>query len=143
VKNLIAGLLARVLSAGAAVGAMTAGVGVVVVALSFTGYALLRDFAHWSPAACSAVVTAIYGLLLVVGAMIVAGKAKGPKAKPLRHPQLGAGDPSFLGRIADVGRERPVIAAAAAIAAGLLAWKNPRLVATVLRAFEPRDRRDY
>jgi hypothetical protein len=142
VKDLIAGLLARVLSAGAAVGAMTAGAGVVVVALSFTIYAALRDFAHWSPAACSAVVVAVYGLLLVLGAVMLAGKAKGKKPKPKASRRDLDGE-SFVTRIAEVGRQRPVVAAGAAIAAGLLAWKNPRLVATVLRAFEPRDRRDY
>lgn len=145
-KGIVAALLARVVSAGAAVGAMTAGAGVLVVALSFTLYAVLRDFAHWSPAACSAVVAAVYGVLLVAGAVIVGGKAKGAKAAHVRkHPadRAGLAEPTLLGRIAEVGRERPAIAAGAAIAAGLLAWKNPRLVATVLRVFEPRDRRDY
>jgi hypothetical protein len=32
--------------------------------------------------------------------------------------------------------ERPIVAAAAAAAAGLLAWRNPTLVATILKALD-------
>ena len=144
-KHLIAALVARLVSAGAAIGAMTAGAGVVVVALSFTLYAVLRDYAHLSPAACSAIVAAVYGVLLLIGGLIFAAKAKGGK-KPARHSPLQdhrRGEESFFSKLSGVARDRPAVAAGAAIAAGLLAWKNPRLVATVLRAFEVEPRRDY
>ena len=138
-KHIIAAIVARLLSAGAAIGAMAAGAGVVVVALSYTLYAVLRDYAQFSPAASSAVVAAVFGVLLLIGGLIAGAKAKGPKPKPSHaaHRLPPAGEQGFLGRIAGVARERPLVAAGAAIAAGLLAWKNPRLVATVLRAFEP------
>jgi len=146
VKHLIAALVARLVSAGAAIGAMTAGAGVVVVALSFTLYAVLRDYAHLSPAACSAIVAAVYGVLLLIGGLIFAAKAKGGKKKPAHHNPVQdhrRGEESFFSKLSGVARDRPAVAAGAAIAAGLLAWKNPRLVATVLRAFEVEPRRDY
>jgi hypothetical protein len=142
VKHLIAELVARLLSAGAAVGAMTAAGGVVVVALAYALFALLRD--QITPAGASAVVAAAFAVLILIGALVMAAKAKGGKRrKPDGHrgpaPEVQAGSAHFVGRIAEVARQRPIVAAGAAVAAGLLAWKNPRLVSAVMRAFEPRD----
>ena len=51
---------------------------------------------------------------------------------------------SLMGRIMDTARERPFVAAAGAVAAGLLALRNPALVATVLGLINQphRPRRD-
>lgn len=136
-KHLVAELLSRLLSAGAAVGAMTAAAGVVIVALAYALFAVLRD--PLTPAGASAVVAAVFAVLALIGALVAAAKAKGGRRRrPDRHAwDREPGGASFVGRIAQVARERPIVAAGAAVAAGLLAWKNPRLVAAVMRAFEP------
>ena len=46
-------------------------------------------------------------------------------------------------RLTSVVSERPIVAAGAAVAAGLLAWRNPTLVSLLLRVADkpPADKR--
>lgn len=111
-------MLARLLAGAAAVGAMIAAGGAIVVALSFALYALLKD--QITPAGASACVALALAVLAGVGVLAMSGKAKGPKP----HKR---GDPadSTLDRFIEFARERPVAAAAAAIGAGLVALRSP------------------
>ena len=109
-------MLARILAFAAALGAMVAAGGALVVALAFALYALLKD--QITPAGASACVA--------LALAVIAGKAKGPKA----HPRAGPAD-TTLDRFMDFARERPVAAAAAAIGAGLVALRSPGLAGTL------------
>jgi hypothetical protein len=97
---------------------------VAVVALAFALYALLRD--ALSPAGASAVVAGVAALIMALGAIMAALFAKPPKRRE---------DDSFAGRALDFARDKPVVAIAAAAAAGLIALRNPKLITTALTAF--------
>ena len=52
-------------------------------------------------------------------------------------------DHGLIERLLGIAREKPLLAVGAAIAAGILAVRNPALVATILTAFvqQPKDKR--
>lgn len=134
------GILSRVLSGAAAAGAAFAAAGVITVAIAFAIYAGAK--AYVGPAWASAVVAAVFALVLVIGLAIVASKASGGKPKAAKRP-VEPEPANAVGRIMEIARERPLTAAAAAVAAGLLSLRNPALVATVLGVLNqpPRPRR--
>ncbi len=122
----------RVVAAIIAVAAMAAAAGVVVVAAAFAIYTLLRD--HFGPAGAAAIISAGFAVALALSALILFSKAKGPTApKRGAAPERSAGIPD---KVIAMVTERPIVAAAAAAAAGLLAWRNPTLVATILKAVD-------
>lgn len=137
-------ILKRVLSGAAAAGAAAAAAAVVVVALAYAIYALAKMWLV--PAGAAAVTAAVFAAAMGIGAAVMAsgakGKGGGKAVKKLKHPQ---DEPrTLLERALDTARERPVVAAAGALAAGLLALRNPALVATVIGLINqpPRPRRD-
>ncbi len=78
-------------------------------------------------------------IVLGVLALVLFSKAKGPRLNT--KGKAADGSASLVERVTDLVSERPVVAASAAVAAGLLAWRNPTLVSTVLRVLEPRPER--
>ena len=120
----------RTLLAAAAVAATAAAVAVAVVSAAFAVYALLKP--NLGPAGAAACVAAIFALLAIAGALIA-----GMRAKAQHHPKVGGHEmgPGLTERLLEVVREKPVTSAAAAIAAGVLAMRNPQLVGVVLSAF--------
>ena len=117
-------MLARLLAGAAALGAMVAAGGAIVVALSFALYALLKD--QITPAGASACVALALAVIAGVGVLIMSGKAKGPKA----HKRADTAG-TTLDRFMDFAREHPVAAAASAIGAGLVALRSPGLAGTL------------
>ena len=103
--------------------ALATGAGVAVVAAAFALYALLKDYLG-QPGAAAAV--AAVAALLVIGIGLVFGLKAREKAAPA---------PSLSERLLDVARERPLVAAGAALAAGIVALKNPQAVAALVSAF--------
>jgi hypothetical protein len=120
-------LIGKVFLAFAAAAAVAAASGVLVVALAFTLFAAVRDVA--GPAWGSASVAGAAALLLVIAAAVLALKAGVKKKKQATVPE----------KLAAFVRERPVVAGAAALAAGLFAARNPKMLMAVLLAFlEPK-----
>ena len=115
-----------------AVAVMAASAGVVVVSASYAIYTLLRIYL--GPAGAGAVIAGVFALLLAIVGVIVLKGGKAPKAAP--PPRS-----SVVARVLDTLTERPVMAAGAAAAAGLIAWRNPRLVSIVLAALDQRSDR--
>lgn len=134
-------LFARLLSGAAAAGAACAAAGVVTVAIAFAVYAFAKTYV--GPAGGSAIVALVFAAVLGVGLAVTASRAGGDKAKT-RAKHLEPEPANLMGRIMETARERPFVAAAGAVAAGLLALRNPTLVATVLGLVNtpPRPRRD-
>lgn len=104
---------------------LAAAAGTAVVAGAFALYALLLPGVGAPGAAaivagCAALLVAAIGVWLNL------------KNNPRREP---AREPSAIDRLTDFARERPVIAAAGALAAGLIALKNPKLAAGLASAF--------
>lgn len=124
-------LLAAALAAGAALGLA----GSTVVALSFALYALLKPYI--TPAGASAGVALVCVIVAGISFLVMTRRAKGGavrhEVKKGRHEAATGG--FGVDRLLDLARERPIAAAAAAVAAGLVALRNPALVGTVTRLF--------
>ncbi len=120
----------RVIAAIIAVAAMAAAAGVVVVAAAFAIYSLLRD--RFGPAGAAAIIAAGFAAALALGALVMFSKSKPATAS--KRASTADRPAAMTDKIVALLTERPIIAAAAAAAAGLLAWRNPTLVATILKA---------
>lgn len=116
-------MIRRALLTASAIAAIGAAAAVAVVAAAFALYALLQP--GLSPAAAAAVVAAIAALVALVGGLILTRKAHPPTKE----------EASPVSRALDIARERPVLAAAAAIATGVVALRNPKIMAAVVSAF--------
>ena len=134
-------LFAKVLSGAAAAGAACAAAGVITVAVAFAIYAFAKTYV--GPAGGSAITALVFAVVLGVGLAVAASQAGGGKARK-KAKQLEPEPANLMGRIMETAKERPFVAAAGAVAAGLLALRNPTLVATVLGLINtpPRPRRD-
>ena len=130
-------MIAKLVSFVVAVAAMAVAAGVLVVSASFAFYALLRTYI--GPSGAAACVTLAAAIVVGVLALILFSKAKAPHLKT--KGKATDSSASLVERVTDLVSDRPVVAAGAAVAAGLLAWRNPTLVSTVLRVLEPRTER--
>ncbi len=124
-------IVRRVVFAVAALAAIAAAAGVLVVSASFAVYQALRQVL--TPAEAGAVIALAAAILCAVCALIFAAQVKLPKLS--RAPMRGAARANPIDQIVEMARERPFLAAGAAAAAGLLAFANPALVTAVMRAF--------
>lgn len=133
------GLVSKATKLAAGLGLILGAAGTLVVALCFAIYAALRDML--TPAGASAVVVLIAAAAMGVGAMVLLGSNKkhpdhkGHEKHPA-HP--GVHPNSFVDRAIDLARDKPLIAAGAAVAAGLLALRNPTLIGAVVGAVTAR-----
>ena len=128
-------IVERTFLAIAAASAVAAATATAVVAAAFALFWLLES--SLGPAGAAATVSAVALLLMGVAALVAAWWAKTYRE---RHPP----EPSLVERVADIVREKPLVSAGAALAAGLMALKNPQLAATLAAAFltpKPRDPR--
>jgi hypothetical protein len=128
-------LIRRLITLLIAVAAMATAAGVVVVSASFALYALVRTYI--GPAGAAAVVCASAAVLILLIALVAFRRSRKPAPKAASL----TGKSALADRLADVLRERPVAAAGAAAAAGLLAWRNPQLATILLRLFDPASAR--
>jgi hypothetical protein len=114
-------VIKRVLLAVVALSAMAASAAVVVAAAAFALYALLRM--SLGAAGAAAAVALAFALLIAIFGLVIGLQAKGRRPPP--EPSLGE-------RLGQMARERPILAAGGALAAGLIALKNPQVVATII-----------
>jgi hypothetical protein len=115
----------KVLLAAASIAAVAVAAGAAVVAAAMGLFALLQETLG-APAAYGVVALAA---TLVAGIGIILGGFK------FRREKKPPPEPSLSETVARVVRERPVVAAGAAIAASLIAIKNPGVLGTLLSAF--------
>jgi hypothetical protein len=119
-------ILRRILFFLASATALAVSAGVVVVALAFALYALVKPYA--GPAGASAVVAAAAAILIgLIG--FVLGALATPRRRRGKLPE------SVIDRVVEFVRDKPVTSIAAAIAAGLMAVRNPRYLGEVIRSF--------
>ena len=129
-------ILPRVLAGAAAAGAACAAAGVVTVAVAFAIYAFAKTYV--GAAGGSAITALVFAVVLGIGLVVATSKA-GP-GKPRKPKHLEREPANLMDRVMETARERPFVAAAGAVAAGLLALRNPTLVATVLGLINPPPR---
>jgi hypothetical protein len=125
-------VIGRLVSFVIALAAAAAAGGVLVVSAAYAFYALVRTYL--GPAGAAACLTLAAAVVLGALAFFMFGRAKGPKQKA-RSRDEPAG---MVERLTGLVSDRPVVAASAAVAAGLLAWRNPALVSTLLRMADAR-----
>ncbi|MBV9993653.1 MAG: hypothetical protein JO127_00440 [Caulobacteraceae bacterium] len=127
--------LRRLLLVLASITALAVSAGVIVVALAFALYAGVKPYV--GQAGGAAVVAAAAALLIAVLGLVV-----GAAAKPKRRKSEPEG---LIERVTEFVREKPILSAAGALAAGLLAITNPRYLGAMARSFvegrEPPPRR--
>ena len=122
-------MIKKALAIFAAAGAMLAAGGVFVVALAFTLSALMRGVV--GPAGAAATVAGAAALLMLIAGLIAAAKAGAFRKKR----SLGE-------EVANFVREKPVTSAAAALAAGVFAVRNPKALMPLVFAFlEPKGKK--
>ncbi len=119
-------MIRRILLSIALVFALGAASATVVVALAFSLFALLE--ASLGRAGASAAVALAFAVLAgIVAALIALQIGGGGHRKSAREPSL-------TDRLGELPRERPILAAGAALAAGLIALRNPQVVASIVGA---------
>jgi cobalamin synthase len=113
-------LIKRIVFMAAAAAAFAAAAGVCVVALAYALFAVARDYL--SPAGSAAVVAAAFAVLIAVGGLVLSIRSR-PKPPPEQSP---------VERLVDLARQKPLMAAAVAVAGAVIAVRNPAMVATLV-----------
>jgi membrane protein implicated in regulation of membrane protease activity len=116
-----------------AAAALAAAAGLCVVAGGWALYSALTDGANLTPASAAALVALAAGLLALLGGWLV--------FRTVEEDELDDGSEGLVGRAVDLVRDRPVMAAAAAVAAGWIFVRNPALATLVATALTDRSRR--
>ena len=125
-------MIGRIVSFVVALAAAAAAAAVLIVSAAYAFYALVRTYL--GPAGASACLTLAAAIVLGALAVFMFGRSKGPKPKA----RDGKAADGLAERLMGLVSDRPAVAASAAVAAGLLAWRNPTLVSTLLRMTEGR-----
>lgn len=118
----------RLLLAATALATFSAGAAVFVVAVAFALYALAEPRLGRAGAAAAATAAAA-GLIVILG-FFVAWMGRRKRPKTLLGLSGGA-----LKRAFEFVKQNPIVAASAAIGAGVMAVRNPKYLGEVLRAF--------
>ena len=106
--------------------ALAVSAGIVVFALMFALYALVQPYVGRAGAAGIVALTA--AILIGIVGFVLTRQGKPPKPKP--------GEPDTItDRIFDFVKAKPVTALVGAVAAGVLAVRNPGYLGSMLRAF--------
>lgn len=129
-------MMERTLMALAAGAAVAAAAAVGVFSAFFALFAFIEPMVGTAGAA--AIISGASALVVAIAGLVAAGRAEGD-----RKAAAAAPDASLIEVIMGVVRDRPLLAAGAAVAAGIYALRNPQLVAAVVRAFmdkPPHDR---
>lgn len=117
-------ILRAVLRTAAAAAAVAMAVAASIVAAGFALYALLEPYLGRPGAA--AIVALILALVAVIVALVLSRKP--------RHVAKPAAEQTLTERAIELARSKPLVAAAAAIAAGVVAWRNPALIGIIAGA---------
>ena len=122
-------MMERTLMALAAAAAIAAAAAVGVFSAFFALYALVEPHlgSAWAAAIVSVTAAAVVGL----AGLIAARKVEGDR----RAYAAAAPEQGLVDAVLKIVRDRPILSAGAAVAAGIYALRNPALVAAVVRAF--------
>lgn len=122
-------MMERTLMAVAAAAAIAAAAAAGVFSAFFALFAFLEPYVGTAGAA--AIIAGVSALAVALAGFVAARKAEGDR----KVSATEAPDASMVEMILAVVRDRPLLSAGAAVAAGIYALRNPQLVAAVVRAF--------
>ena len=124
-------MMDKALMAVAAAAALAAAAVIGVAAAAFALYAGLHPWV--GPAWAAAIVAAAMALLILIGALMIRGRASGGRSRRRRdEPEP---DASLVQKAVEMARAHPLLAVGAAVGVGVYAIRNPQLVAAVVTAF--------
>ena len=121
----------RIFLALAAGSALAVSAGICVIALAMAVYALAQPMV--GTAGAWAIVAGIAGALMGVIGLCLALAMSGPRPPKIKTPPPPPANP--MERLISFVREKPIVATAAAVAAAVLAVRNPQYLGAVIRAF--------
>ena len=122
-------MIKKVLMGLVAASAVAVAVGIALVAAAFALYATLTP--ELGEAGAAAVVAGVAALIVMAAGIFAGMKAKGGGG----HHRAPDPEPSLMGHVGQIAREKPMVAAGLALVAGLVALKNPKLAAGLASAF--------
>jgi len=115
--------------------AVSAGVSLVAAALGL--FVLLRSL--WGEAIACAIVAGVFALVALVVAFVASRPAPAAKRPVQAPPETSPILPSLMAAL----RDKPLVSAAVAAAAGIIAVRNPQIISSLIAAFlqdaEPKD----
>ncbi len=122
------------------IGALVASaLGIAILSAAYAVFASLKDLV--GPGGAAAVVA---GLFVLIAALVAVFGLQSERPAHGRQPPPADVHPAFdfssLGlveKVTDLAHERPLAAVGAAVAVGLVAWRNPELVMLLARSFLP------
>ncbi len=123
----------KTLTTLAAAAAIAAAAGVAVVAAAFALFALLAP--TLGQAGAAAVVAATAAAIVALAGLVASARAKSGRRRQQDFAAHAAADPGLIVKLFELAKQRPIMAAGAAVAAGVFAIRNPALVAAVLKSF--------
>lgn len=129
-------MMERTLMALAAGAAIAAAAAVGVFSAFFALFAFIEPMVGTAGAA--AIISGTSALAVGIAGFVAAQRAEGDR----KAAAEAAPDASLIEVIMGVVRDRPLLAAGAAVAAGIYALRNPQLAAAVVRAFMDKPARD-
>lgn len=115
----------RLLMAFVAIAAIATSAAVTVVAASYALFALMQP--SLGNAGASAVVMAVFALIVLLGGLLAIPRRK--------HRVRHEGAAGVAEDLMELVRDNPMAAAGVAVAAGIMAMRNPRVITEVARAF--------
>jgi protein-S-isoprenylcysteine O-methyltransferase Ste14 len=122
----------------AAAAAIAAAAAVFVVSLAFAFYQVMIQWV--GPAGAAAAVAGVAGLCVLIAGLIAASRAGAGRR---RAAQAAPVDHSLVNTIIGIVRDRPLLSAGAAVAAGIFALRNPAFLSAVVQGFmESQRKRD-
>jgi hypothetical protein len=101
--------------------------GVIVIALAYALFALVKPY--WGPAGASASVAGAAALLIGLIGLTFALMGRRPRKKKSAEPE------SVTERVVEFVKSKPITSIAGAIAAGVLAIRNPSYLGAASRSF--------
>jgi uncharacterized membrane protein len=110
--------------------ALSTGVAIAIIALAFALYFALEP--PLGRAGAAAIVALAFIVVLLLIAILIAMRGKARRREDEDH--------GLIEKLLGIARERPLLAVGAAIAAGVLAVRNPAVIAAVLAAFVQRPK---
>jgi len=117
-------IFTRILMAFVAIAAICASVTVTVFAAAFALFALVQPYV--GAAGGGAVLAGVFAVIALIVGLI---------AMPRRRRRRGDGPSGVAEDLMDLVRDKPMASAGVALAAGIMAMRNPRVITEVIRAF--------
>ena len=124
-------MLKKALAGAVGLAALWTGVAIILVAAALALFFALEP--SIGRAGGAAVVALIFAVILGLMLALVMARAGGPK-EPEHH------DGGMVETLLGMAKERPILSVAAAIAATVIVFRNPALVATIAAAFLDRSK---